>query len=241
MHESHFSPFPQTRWSIVVEAGGSQTEGARRAMEDICQSYWKPLYAFIRRNGFSRHDAEDLTQDFLSRLMEKDSLSRVGEEKGKLRTFLLAALKNFITDFRRQQGALKRGGGKVIVSIDKEMAESHFAAEPADGNTPESLFAKHWAQTVLESVFDELETESEAAGKGDQFAVLCPFLQWNSGEGTYVEAGEKLGMKEGAIKVAVYRLRKRYREIFRARIMETVADEKEFDEEIAFFFNALEQ
>ncbi len=232
-------PFPQTRWSIVVEAGGGATPESRRALEEICRSYWPPLYAYIRRSGFGREDAEDLTQEFLARLLERDTLAGVAEEKGKLRSFLLVSLKRFLIDFRKRQRALKRGGGKVV-SFDREEAEMAYQAELAERETPETLFVKRWAQTLLESVFDELAAEFDGAGKGEQFDVLCPFLQRNSGAGRYAEVGERLGMSEGAVKVAVHRLRKRYREVFRLRVMETVADEREFEEEVAFFFDALE-
>jgi len=240
LKHSNYAPFPQTRWSIVVEAGGGGTVESRRALEEICKSYWPPLYAFIRRSGFGREDAEDLTQEFLARLLEKDTLADLDEDRGKMRTFLLVALKNFLNDRRRHDKALKRGGGKIIVSIDQDIAESQYHAEPREDETPETLFAKRWAQTVLESVFDELADEYDSAGKSEQFDVLCPFLQRNSKAGKYADVAEALAMSEGAVKVAVYRLRKRYRAVFRARVMETVADERELEEEIQFFFKALE-
>jgi RNA polymerase sigma-70 factor (ECF subfamily) len=235
---SHFAPFPATRWSIVVEAGGGTTPESRRALEEICTSYWPPLYAFIRRSGFNREDSEDLTQDFLRRLLERDTLAAVDAEKGKLRTFLLVSLKNFLKDFRKHESALKRGGGKVV-SFDAELAESLYSADFSESETPETLFAKHWAQTILESVFDELATEHDQSGKSAQFDALCPFLQRNSGAGRYADVATKLGISEGAVKVAVYRLRKRYRDVFRTRVMETVADERELDDEVAFFFQAI--
>jgi RNA polymerase sigma-70 factor (ECF subfamily) len=231
--------FATTRWSIVLGAGGGGNRAdAGRALAALCETYWPPLYAFLRRSGSSPADAEDTVQGFFALLLARDDLARLQPERGRFRSFLLAALKHYRTNERDKAAALKRGGGRQRVSLDAGRAEARYGVEPADRRTPESLFDYCWAQTVLENTMAQLRASYQAAGKEDRFEVLAPHLAGERAE-SYREAAARLGLTEGAVKVAVHRMRKEYRELIRAEIAQTVASEEEIDGEIEALFDAL--
>jgi len=228
--------FEVTRWTMVLAARGNEA-AARDAMAYLCSKYWYPLYAFVRRQRHDPHDAHDLTQAFFARLLEKGWLDDVAREKGRFRSFLLAAMKHFLANERDRAHALKRGGGQAIISLDSASAESRYATEPRDDATPEKIFDRRWAMTVLEHVLDRLRAEMKANGKEPLFDELKPTL---AGEASaYAAVGQRLGMSEGAVKVAAHRLRQRYRELIRQEVAQTLDDEKDIDEELRDLMSAL--
>ena len=223
--------FVPTRWTVVLAAGHAESPHARRALEELCQAYWYPLYAYVRRRGYGAHEAEDLTQDFFARLLAKNYLADVEREKGKFRSFLLASLKHFLANEWDRAHAQKRGGVQTILSLD---AETRYRAEPADELTADKLLDRQWALALLDQVLTRLEVETDAK----QFATLKRFLTADKDKIPYSEAAGKLGTSEGAVKVAVHRLRKRYRLLLREEIAHTVASPAEIDEEIRHLFAA---
>lgn len=218
--------FRTTRWSEVARAAAPAHPHGHTALAEICHDYWPPLYAFARRFGRSPPDAEDLTQSFFAALIEKNTLASAEQSRGKLRTFLLAAFKNHIADVAKREHALKRGGGAEMLSIDATAAEDWFACEPAERETPETLYHRRWALLLLERALDSLEAERTAAGQGEAMQVLRPFLNPSaSGAATYKVAAEQLGCTPNAARVAVFRLRARYRESLLELIGATLHDE----------------
>lgn len=223
------SQFGDTRWSIVLAAQAGDEGVAQAALEELCGAYWAPLYAFVRRNGHPPTEAEDLTQEFFARLLEKNWLADVERRKGRFRAFLLAALKHFLANEWRRANTQKRGGTTIVLPLD---AEERYAAEPADTLSPERLYDRRWAVAVLEQVFDALRAELEQAGKGALFATLKDLLALDPQRLSYAAAALQLGLSEDAVKMTVYRLRKRYRDLLRAHIAATVGTSAEIDEEI---------
>jgi DNA-directed RNA polymerase specialized sigma24 family protein len=203
----------------------------REALASLCRAYWYPLYAFVRRNGQSPEDAQDLTQAFFVRLLEKDYLADVVPEKGRFRTFLLVACKRFLAKEWRKEQALKRGGGAVHIPIDPTDAERRYAAEPADEASPEILYDRQWAFTVIERSLARLRSHYESTGRGAVFEQFKAFLTAPSREAKFTTAATLAGMSEGAAHVAVHRMRKRFRRCFREELAETVTPEK-VDEEL---------
>lgn len=236
--QSGFERFPETRWSLVRQAG-SDTPVARRALEEICQSYWGPLYAFARRSGQSPSDAEDLTQEFVARLLEKETFAKVRQEGGKLRSFLLAALRNFLTDQVRRERAAKRGGGRRPLSLEVDGVEASFAASLAENETPQTAFEKQWALGLVDAAFSKVEREYVTSGRATIFDALCPYLHGDDPARSYAQVADELSMQEGAVKVAVHRLRQRYRRCFEEVVLETVESEAEVAEEMAFIHEVL--
>jgi RNA polymerase sigma factor (sigma-70 family) len=229
--------FEQTRWSVVVTAADGDSTKARKALEHLCTTYWYPLYAFVRREGHGAHDAQDLTQEFFARLLEKNWLNAVDREKGKFRSFLLAAMRHFLANEWDRANRLKRGGGVALLSLDADTAEARYAIEPADHMTADRIYERRWALTLLEQVLARLRREFLAAGREKLFEELKPAL---TGEKiAYEEIARRLSMNEGAVRVAVHRLRLRYRDLVRAEIAETVAGEDEVDAEVQHLFAAL--
>jgi RNA polymerase sigma factor (sigma-70 family) len=233
--------FPATRWSVVLSAtrepGGTE---ARRALEELAQIYWFPLYAFARRLGNTPEEAEDLTQGFFAQLVEKESLAAVDRSRGKFRSFLLASLKNFLSDERDKARALKRGGGRTVVSLDALAAEAQYAKDPADDTTPERVFERNWALAVLNRVVLRLEEEHARDGKEAVFRALRHTLDGESMEGAaYAEIAGQLGMSEGAMRLAAHRIRRRYRKLLRDEILQTVAAPELVDEEIRYLMECL--
>ncbi|MFT4639339.1 MAG: RNA polymerase sigma factor (sigma-70 family) [Verrucomicrobiales bacterium] len=224
--------FLQTRWTIVRHAQGDDPDAAFDALAALCQTCWAPLYAFVRRSGKSPHDAEDLTQAFFARLLEKDHLATVGEEKGKLRSFLLVLMKRFMANDWERGQAQKRGGGVIHVSMDQEFGEAQFKLEPADDDTPERAFDRLWAMTLLDNVRRAMQSEYEKSGRLRTFEALKNSLSWRSGDTSYSEIAKELECSEGAVKAAVHRMRKRYRKLLEKAIADTVSDEEAVQEEL---------
>ena len=230
--------FVTTHWSRVLAAGRNDTPHARRALAELCECYWYPLYAYVRQRGHSPHDAEDLTQEFFARLLEKNPLGRLTPSGGKFRSFLLTALRHFLVDEWKKARRQRRGSGQVI-SLDALEAEARFAREPADTLTPERQFEQNWALVLLDSVYGQLQREYEAEGRGGLFAELKSTLTGSPSSVPYAELAARLGIAENTVKTSVHRLRKRYRELLRAEVAQTVADPAEVDEELRCLFRAL--
>ena len=231
--------FATTHWSVIVNARAADSSVARQALEKLCQTYWYPLYAFVRRQGHGPHDAQDLTQEFFARLLEKNYLDDVRRERGKFRSFLLASMKHFLANEWDRARTQKRGGAQVHVPIDTQSAETRYGLEPAHDQTPEKLFERRWALTLLDNVLSRLREEFVASGKADQFDQLKVALTADKRAVPYAELGARLGMSQGAVKVAVHRLRARYREVLRAEIANTVSSPTDVEEEIRQLFAAL--
>jgi RNA polymerase sigma-70 factor (ECF subfamily) len=231
--------FAATRWTVVLAAArGDVSSGAGEAMAELCRTYWYPLYAYLRRRGYEAHEAEDLTQEFFARLLARHFLAGVDRRKGKFRSFLLAALKHFLADQRDRARVRKRGGGRTILSLDSLDAENRYRREPAQDLTPERMFEKQWALSVLERVLSRLHAELVAAGKAGLFEALKDALTGIRSE-TYSAIGAQLGMSEGAVKVAAHRLRRRYRALLRQEIGQTVAGPEEVEDEIRYLLACL--
>ena len=221
--------FATTRWSVVLAAGGA-TPAAGEALAVLCRAYWYPLYAFVRREGKSAPDAQDLTQEFFARLIAKEWLGEVAPERGRFRSWLLAAMKHFLAKEWRDAHREKRGGGATFEPLDTSAAEERYGREPAELATAEKLYDRRWAMDLLDRGFARLEAEFAAAGKAAQFAALKFSL---TGEKVALrEVAEQLGSSEGAVKVAVHRLRERYRELIRAEIAETVETAEQVEAEL---------
>lgn len=227
--------FATTRWSVVLAAG----EGAEIALEDLCRAYWRPVYGYVRRWGQSPDDARDLTQAFFGRFLEKNWVARARRDRGRFRTFLLAALKAFLADEHDRATALKRGGGNLLLSLDAGTAEQEYAAELVDNLTPDRVYEQRWAESVLQRVLSRLETEFDHGGKSGRFEVLKAFLVEDRGEVSYSDAAAKLGMTESAVKSGIHRMRCRYGELVREEIGQTVAQASEVDDEIRHLLDIL--
>jgi RNA polymerase sigma factor (sigma-70 family) len=231
--------FTTTHWSLVLTAYASDTTTAAVALNKLCQSYWYPVYAFIRRKGHPPEDCLDLTQGFFSELLEKGLFLAADRERGRFRSFLLASVKNFLGHEWEKSRAKKRGGEYVFVSLDATEAEGNYSHEPANPLTPEQLFERRWALTVLEQTFVRLKNECAAAGKGKLFETLQPCLSGDDASRSYFEIGAELNMSEGAARVAAHRLRSRYTELLRAEISKTLSSPAEVDAELAALRAAL--
>ena len=232
--------FIPTRWTFVLAAARQgDTHVGRAALAELCETYWYPLYAYVRRCGHDRHDAEDLTQEFFARLLEKNTLASVSPEKGRFRSFLLASIKHFLANEWDRSQAQKRGGGKIIVSLDGASGESRHPIEPSGGLTPDRIFERQWVLTLLDRVLDQLAEEYH--DKPVHFAALKDFLTANSTPGAAATAAKTLGLSEGAVRVAVHRLRQRYRHLLRAEIAQTVEEPSEVDAEIRRLFSVFSE
>jgi RNA polymerase sigma factor (sigma-70 family) len=231
--------FATTRWSVVVAAGRTPSPDTRQALAALCEAYWYPLYAFVRRKGHSVDDAQDLTQAFFAELLEKDRLRAADRERGRFRTFLLASLEHFLANQWRRAGAAKRGRGRPTISLDLERGESQYRLEPAHELTPEKLYERRWALTMLDNALSKLREEYAQREKLDLFDRLRGCLGGDKQRVPYAQLAADLDMTEAAIKVAVHRLRKRYRDILRAEIAETVDSPEEIDDELRDLFRAV--
>jgi RNA polymerase sigma-70 factor (ECF subfamily) len=230
--------FVTTHWSVVLSAREKDSPQSAAALETLCRTYWYPLYAYLRRQGRVPHDAQDLTQGFFARLLQKDYLQAAAREKGKFRTFLLVALKRFLANEWDREHALKRGGFAQVVPIDEEFAESRFAADPSPNVQPDVLFDRQWAMTLLERTMAQLQEEYVASGRAKLFEYLQSCLAREESALPYAEIAARLNLTEAAVKMAVHRLRNRYREILRAEIAHTVSSAEEVEEEIRLLFSA---
>ena len=218
---------------MVQRAGsGVPTPESRRALEDICAGYWVPIYAYIRRGGSRPAEAEELTQEFLLRMIKGEYLAQADRERGKLRTFLLACLKHFLARQKRDGQRLKRGGGVLPVSIDQAMEEFGEAAEPSDGLTPDAVFERRWAKTLMNQVMDSIAEQMQREGKKELFDALLPFTHLDAKSATVAEVAAKLGMSEAAVKMAVNRIRQRLRDRLREAVAETLGPEDDLESEM---------
>lgn len=237
--------FATTRWSMVLAAGGMHSAdlgtAGREALALLCQTYWYPLYAFIRRRGHAADEAQDLTQSFFLRLLEKNVLASADPQRGRFRSFLLASLKNFLANEWERSTAAKRGGGHALLPLvaDFDSAERQYVREPADTLTPERCFERQWAITLLSNVLSDLEKQYAASGRAALFEALKSCLVADAPPGFYAGNSQKLGLSEGAIQVAASRLRKRYRELLREHIAQTVESPEEVEEELRDLFRAV--
>ncbi len=231
--------FTTTHWSVVLLAGQHPAPQAAEALEKLCRTYWYPLYAYVRRKGYDAPDAQDLTQGFLMRLLEKNYLAHADPTKGKFRSFLVAGLNYFLTNEWRHRQAAKRGGGQVPISLDDDTAESRYARESVPDLTPEKLYERRWALTLLDQALVQLQAEMAAAGKARQFDQLRTFLTTEATRSDYAAVGAPLEMTAGTVAVAVHRLRQRYRELVREEIAHTVASPAEIEDEIRWLFAAV--
>lgn len=231
--------FATTHWSVVLQAGQPGAPGYQQALETLCRGYWFPLYAYLRRHGYDSHQAEDCTQAFFCKVLEKQVLRLADSKRGRFRSFLLATLKNFLADERDRARAQKRGGGRKLLSIDFNEAENQYALEPADRLSPEKLFDKSWALTVLERTMACLKTELARKNKKKLFDHLKIYLTAEKGSIPYRDTAAELNMTEAAVRTAVHRLRRHYRKSLRDEIAQTVATEDQIDEEIDDLFAAL--
>jgi RNA polymerase sigma factor (sigma-70 family) len=231
------SHFPTTRWTLVVAAADPQRKDARSALVSLCESYWYPLYAYVRRRGYSPDQAEDLTQQFFIRVLEGRYLDRADPDKGRFRAFILTSLKFFLSDEADRDHAQKRGGGTVL-SLEISSGEERYQREPAHHETPDRIFERRWALSLLDGVMDKLRDEFVQHGRLDDFNRLKLFLL-DQGDTPYAVLAREMDRSEGALKVAIHRLRKRYRDLFRQEIAETVADPAEVESELRFLASAL--
>jgi RNA polymerase sigma factor (sigma-70 family) len=230
--------FATTHWTVVLAAGRRSTPLADRALEELCGTYWYPLYSYVRRQGHSKEDAEDLTQGFFARFLERNYLEGLSSERGRFRAFLLAALKHFLANEHDRAGRQKRGGGVAHLSLDWQDADTRYQIDPADRLSPDKLYDRAWAMTLLEQVITRLRAECAAEGKARVFEQLKPFLMVGKGDIPYAKAAASLGVNEGAARVAVHRLRKRYREVLRQQIAQTLSDPADLEEEMRALFTA---
>jgi len=227
-----FDNFTTTNWSVVLAAGRTDTARAIVALERLCQKYWRPIYVLVRRRGSNHHEAEDLTQAFFEYLLEKETLKVVDRRKGKFRCFLLTALTNFLLNEWDKRQTLKRGGKHQIISLDEMAAEKLYGKEPVEQFSPEKLFERQWAITVIEQVLARLKSEYTEAGKSDLFAKLESGLTGEVRPGMYADWAAALNMNEGAVKVALHRLRRRFGELLRSEVAHTVTEPAEVADEI---------
>ena len=228
-----------TRWSVVLAVRDSDSKIARKALETLCELYWYPVYAYIRRRSASADEAQDLTQEFFAKLLEKNYVATADRERGRFRAFLLTAVKHFLSNEWQKQRAQKRGGGRQPISLDWREGERRYSIEPSNEDTPEALFDKQWAITLVNHVLEMIREEFAAAGKESQFDALKGYLAGRTVDANYTKASKSLGMSEGAIRVAVHRMRKRYRSLLRREISETVSEPGEVDDEIRRLFSSL--
>jgi RNA polymerase sigma factor (sigma-70 family) len=230
--------FLTTHWSVVLSAREPHSTRSAAALETLCRTYWPPLYAYVRRRGHSPADAQDLTQEFFARLLEKDYLRAVAQEKGKFRTFLLVVFQRFLADEWDKAQAQKRGGGKVF-NVDWASAEQRFLQQPVEHLTPEKAFEQRWALTLLDQVYARLEREYKDQGRGVLFDMLQFALTGSRSDLPYAELARKLRTTDGAVRVAVHRLRQRYRELLREAIADTVSRPEEIEEELQHLLQAV--
>lgn len=236
------SKFSTTHWSVVLAARNADPKRARRAMEGLCRTYWFPLYSYLRGQGYSPEDAKDLVQGLFEQLLQRDFLKSVGAEKGRFRSFLLRCLCNFLSDQHDRSTRLKRGGQQWIISLDSTAAEERYRKEPASPRlVPDRYFERQWALAVIESVLTRLQEEAAARGKKALFAHLESTLVGEKPSLTHAEVARGLGMSEGAVRVAVHRLRERFGELFYEEIAQTVSRPEDVDDEVQYLWRVLSE
>jgi RNA polymerase sigma-70 factor (ECF subfamily) len=230
--------FATTHWTVVLAAGQRHTPQSDHALEELCRTYWFPLYAYVRRRGHAKEDAEDSVQAFFARFLAKNYLAGLSAERGRFRAFLLASLKHFLINEWKKSQRLKRGGGEKLLSLDWQTADTQFQVAATGEPSPEKAFDREWALALLAHVIEQLRTECAADGKAKLFEQLKIFLTAGKGALPYTAAAQTLGLDEPAVRVAVHRLRKRYRELLRAEIAQTLSDPAQVDEEMRALFGA---
>ena len=230
--------FATTHWTVVLAAGQRHTPSADGALKELCRTYWFPLYAYVRRRGHAKADAEDLTQAFFARFLEKNYLAGLSAERGRFRAFLLASLKHFLANEWDKAQAQKRGGGETPLSLDWQTADTKFQVAATNEPSPDKAFDREWALALLAKVIERLQAECAAEGKARLFEQLKTFLTAGKAESAQHEVANALGMEEGAVRVAVHRLRKRYRQLLRDEIANTLSDPAMVDEEMRALFGA---
>ena len=235
----HAGRFATTHWSLVVDAGRSSSPTAAEALATLCGIYWFPLYAYVRRQGHSIDDAQDLTQAFFVHLLDKQTLRVADPERGRFRSFLLASMKHFLAKQWRRDAAQKRGGGCLPISLNFDDGETRYRLEPSHEVTPEKLFERQWALTLLARALTTLRAEFEASGKAARFAGLKMFVAGEKSTVPYRELADRLEMSEGAVKVATHRMRRRYRALLREEIQHTIGAAEDIDDELRRLFDAL--
>jgi RNA polymerase sigma factor (sigma-70 family) len=233
--------FPTTQWHRVVMAASRDASQAREALASLCQAYWYPIYAYVRHRGHTPEQAQDLTQDFFAYLLERDLIARADPARGRFRAFLRTLCARQLADHRDRQNAAKRGGGRSPLPIDPGDAERRYAREPAHELTPEKIFDRTWALTLLCRVVERLRREYDDAGRSDRFEELLAMLTRDPTSDPYAEIARRLGTTEGNVRVAVHRLRRRYGLLLREEIAATVGDEAQIDDEIRALFSALQE
>lgn len=235
----HAARFATTRWSIVARAGKLQMPDAHEALEHLCRTYWYPLYAHVRRRGYAAADAQDLTQDFFARLLACETLAAADPGRGRFRSFILTVLDRFLADEWDKSQTQKRGGGYELLSLDLAAAERRFEAETPDNTAPDQAFDRQWAMALLDAVLMQLEKEYQQKGQQDLFAALKPTLIHAHEPDSGAELATRLNLNEGAVRVAIHRLRKRYRALLEAEIDETAASPEEAQEELRHLFRTV--
>lgn len=236
---SERADFRTTHWSLVLAAGNREEPVAMEAMSRLCSSYWYPLYAYVRRRGYGIEEAQDLTQEFFARLLEKNSLEVANRERGRFRTFLLAVLGNFLNNEWDRARTAKRGGRNEMISWDAQSAEQRYQLEPVHHESPERIFERRWALTVVESAIKALREEYRAGGKGELFETLHVCLSGERSSESYAELATKLGLSEGAVKVAVHRLRQRFGDALRLTVRQTLGPAEGVEEELSHLISVL--
>jgi RNA polymerase sigma factor (sigma-70 family) len=231
--------FTTTHWSVVLAAHEIGSAATEAALAELCETYWYPLYAFVRRKGHSPHDAQDLTQAFFARFLEKKYVEQADRERGRFRTFLLAAFTHFLADEWDKSRRVKRGGGREIISFDAGSAEERYRLEPIDPLDAAKLYERRWVTALFDRVLARLEEEFRDSGKGDLFEGLKPSLIAEDSSESYAQVGARTGLSEHAVKQAARRMRRRYRELFREEISQTVAGPREVEDELRHIFAVL--
>jgi RNA polymerase sigma-70 factor (ECF subfamily) len=231
--------FTTTHWSVVLTAQG-RSPAADEALEKLCRTYWWPLYGFVRRNGYGPEEAQDLTQGFFALFLERRDIDVVRQEKGRLRSYLLVSLKNFLAKARRRELTMKRGEGRALVPLDELLAREHADLEPADSLSPDRIYERRWALTLLDQVLTRLESEYSSAGNAKLFDCLKELLSDEPGRRSQAEVADELGMTENAVKQAFHRLRQRYRQLLQEEITQTVAVPGDVEDELRHFISVLQ-
>lgn len=232
--------FQTTHWSLVIGAGRAETR--QRSLRLLCERYWMPLYAYLRRKGHASHDAQDLTQEFFTSLLERENaIEGADETRGRFRSYLLGSLKHFVANQRAKRQAKKRGGDRIHLSLNYEAAEAWYQFEPVDAQTPDSIFRRRWALSVLDAVLVRLEHEYESKRKGELFRGLKQCLTGDAQGPSHHELAAQLSMTAGAVKTAAHRLRRRYRELLKEEISQTVTTEEEVEDEVQQLLGALSE
>jgi RNA polymerase sigma-70 factor (ECF subfamily) len=232
-------PFETTHWSLVIAAGGDDSAAARKALAQLCETYWYPLYAFVRRRGADPDDARDLTQGFLTSLLERRDFENLRKERGRFRSFMLASLKNFLVNDATKRMRQKRGGNVVVLSLTFDNAEGRYQFEPTEPSTPESLYVRRWALTIVERALQHLRQEWEASGRVEEFDTLKACLLGEAPAGGYAAIAGKFNTTEGAVRTSIHRLKRKFQLRLRHDIADTVSDPADVEDELKFLVKAL--